>query len=169
MGIECGECERDLRGGHDDNCSRNRPVMTNDYIAAQPAPKQDANAAPIWPLVVKDLDETFAEAAKVCRAAGEPGVTAKEKIITLVRTDMLARHEFGLAKHGNPLVAENGRDHLADALQEALDGAVYLRAEIEKRGGLPACVNKGKICKVYADQIVAALEIRELIFERDGR
>ena len=22
MSIECGECERDLRGGHDDTCSR---------------------------------------------------------------------------------------------------------------------------------------------------
>lgn len=22
MSIECGECERDLRGGHDDDCSR---------------------------------------------------------------------------------------------------------------------------------------------------
>ena len=24
MSIECGECERDLRGGHADDCSRNK-------------------------------------------------------------------------------------------------------------------------------------------------
>lgn len=31
------------------------------------------------------------------------------------------------------VIADNGRDHLVDAYQEALDLAVYLRAEIEKR------------------------------------
>lgn len=25
MSIECGECERDLRGGHDEGCSRYKP------------------------------------------------------------------------------------------------------------------------------------------------
>ena len=25
MGMECGECEHDLRGGHDPSCSRYRP------------------------------------------------------------------------------------------------------------------------------------------------
>jgi hypothetical protein len=25
MSIECGECERDLRGGHDESCSRYKP------------------------------------------------------------------------------------------------------------------------------------------------
>lgn len=34
--------------------------------------------------------------------------------------------------------ASNGRDHLVDAYQEALDLAVYLRAEIARRGNLNA-------------------------------
>ncbi len=51
----------------------------------------------------------------------------------LVIADMEARREFGIAKYGTPVQVENGRDHLTDALQEALDLVVYLRAAIERR------------------------------------
>jgi len=35
------------------------------------------------------------------------------------------RHEFGIAKYGVALRANNGRDWLVDAIQEALDLVVY--------------------------------------------
>ena len=51
----------------------------------------------------------------------------------LVVSDMRARDEFGRRKYGTTLQADNGRDPLVDAYQEALDLAVYLRQAIEER------------------------------------
>lgn len=56
----------------------------------------------------------------------------------LVIKDMQDRDKFGRAKYGTPLQAGNGRDHIVDAYQEALDLAVYLRAEIEQRAMSPS-------------------------------
>ena len=42
-----------------------------------------------------------------------------------LREDMWSRWRFGLAKYGTPLQRDNGRDHMADALQEALDLVAY--------------------------------------------
>lgn len=41
---------------------------------------------------------------------------------------MQARRSFGIRRYGTPLQADNGRDHLNDALQEALDLFIYLHA-----------------------------------------
>lgn len=62
-----------------------------------------------------------------------PTATTGPAIWMLVVCDMLDRHEAGVAKYGTPLQADNGRDPLVDAYQEALDLAVYLRQEIERR------------------------------------
>jgi ribosomal protein S10 len=51
----------------------------------------------------------------------------------LVIADMEKREQFGLRKHKTYLQIDDGRDHLIDAYQEALDLAVYLRQEIEQR------------------------------------
>ena len=53
----------------------------------------------------------------------------------LVLADMKARDAAGAAKYGVRHQHDNGRDHLQDAYEEALDLAVYLRAEIERRKG----------------------------------
>lgn len=45
-----------------------------------------------------------------------------------LRLLMLARRRQGIERYGVPLQRDNGRDHAADALQEALDGAVYCEA-----------------------------------------
>jgi hypothetical protein len=42
--------------------------------------------------------------------------------------DMRQRDAMGRARYGVPLTADNGRDHLVDAYQEALDLLVYLVA-----------------------------------------
>lgn len=47
--------------------------------------------------------------------------------------DLNTRREFGIAKYGTPLQADNGRDALVDAYQEALDLVCYLRQVIEER------------------------------------
>lgn len=51
----------------------------------------------------------------------------------LVIADMKTRDHFGFLKYGIRHQHDNERDHLVDAYQEALDLALYLRAEIEKR------------------------------------
>lgn len=51
----------------------------------------------------------------------------------LVVKDMEERRRHGIDKYGVPVREDNGRDHLVDAYQEALDLCVYLRAEIERR------------------------------------
>jgi hypothetical protein len=53
----------------------------------------------------------------------------------LVIADFRGRDEFGHRKYGGPLEAHDGRDTLADAYQEALDLAVYLRKLIYERDG----------------------------------
>lgn len=60
----------------------------------------------------------------------EPG---QGDIWKLVIADMKERRETGISRYGTPLQANNGRDALVDAYQEALDLAVYLRQAIEER------------------------------------
>jgi len=51
----------------------------------------------------------------------------------LVIADMRERDHVGRQRYGTPLQANNGRDALLDAYQEALDLVVYLRQAIEER------------------------------------
>jgi hypothetical protein len=52
----------------------------------------------------------------------------------LVVQDVLARKAFGLRKYGVLLRIGDGRRHLVDAYQEALDLAVYMRQELARQG-----------------------------------
>lgn len=63
-----------------------------------------------------------------------PNKTDEESVWDLVIEDMRTRDNVGRNRYGTPLQAHNGRDHLVDAYQEALDLVVYLRAEIQRRG-----------------------------------
>lgn len=53
----------------------------------------------------------------------------------LVEEDIASRKRIGVKKYGMPLQANNGRDMLWDAYEEALDLAIYLRGELENRKG----------------------------------
>ena len=54
-------------------------------------------------------------------------------IQSLVRADLLAREQVGIARYGTPQQAHNGRDGLRDAYEEALDLCCYLRQVIAER------------------------------------
>jgi len=56
-----------------------------------------------------------------------------QPIWDLVIKDIHERNKIGIQKYGTPLQANNGRDALIDAYQEALDLVVYLRQAIEER------------------------------------
>ena len=62
-----------------------------------------------------------------------PTPTAEPHVHDLVAADLAGRKALGISKYGVALQAGNGRDHLRDAYEEALDLACYLRAEIESR------------------------------------
>lgn len=51
----------------------------------------------------------------------------------LVIEDMSARDHVGRKRYGTPLQANNGRDALQDAYEEALDLCVYLKQAIIER------------------------------------
>ena len=54
------------------------------------------------------------------------------RIIDLVLDDLIVRARLGRAVYGDFLRANNGRNPLVDAYQEALDLAMYLRQAIEE-------------------------------------
>lgn len=62
-----------------------------------------------------------------------PVANKSTPIWELVIADMRERDNVGRSRYGTPLQANNGRDALVDAYQEALDLAVYLRQAIEER------------------------------------
>ena len=53
--------------------------------------------------------------------------------VYLVIEDLLKRKEAGIKAYGKPLHANNGRDALQDAYEEALDLAQYLKQAIDER------------------------------------
>lgn len=62
-----------------------------------------------------------------------PVVNHNRFIQDLVIEDIEKRKRFGIAKYGVALQANNGRDMLLDAHEEALDLCIYLRGCLEER------------------------------------
>lgn len=54
-------------------------------------------------------------------------------IQTLVMIDIAERRKVGIERYGTALQANNGRDALRDAYEEAIDLCMYLRQMIEER------------------------------------
>jgi hypothetical protein len=61
------------------------------------------------------------------------GVQQAVTIFELVKRDLDDRDKLGRETYGGDLTAQDGRDFLVEAYQEALDLAVYLRGAIEQR------------------------------------
>jgi hypothetical protein len=57
------------------------------------------------------------------------------EIPALVLADIESRRALGISRYGSALQANNGRDMLTDAYEEALDLAIYLRAVLRERDG----------------------------------
>lgn len=62
-----------------------------------------------------------------------PTKNTNPAIQDLVIADVETRKAVGLQRYGTLLQANNGRDVLRDAYEEALDLAIYLRQAIEER------------------------------------
>jgi hypothetical protein len=60
-------------------------------------------------------------------------VPGGKAVIDMVLSDIAERAQFGYVKYGTLLQAQNGRDALWDAYQEAIDLVMYLRQELARR------------------------------------
>lgn len=63
----------------------------------------------------------------------EPVANNNPHISDLVCVDLRYRKQEGIKKYGTPLQANNGRDALVDAYEEALDMCQYLKQAIVER------------------------------------
>lgn len=79
----------------------------------QPAPENKPESEAVWPYVIQEMSSVWGT-----------------RIHDLTVADMHERNEIGIKRYGVPLSAPNGRDFLADAYQETLDAAVYLRGAL---------------------------------------
>lgn len=62
-----------------------------------------------------------------------PVANSNPHISDLVCVDLRYRKQEGIKKYGTPLQANNGRDALQDAYEEALDLAQYIKQTIVER------------------------------------
>lgn len=71
----------------------------------------------------------------MCKYPTQPDPVPNDStpIWDLVISDMKARDNLGRERYGVPLQANNGRDVLTDAYEEALDLVVYLKQAIVER------------------------------------
>jgi hypothetical protein len=129
------------------------------FTRPQPAPVNVSGPA-LWPMIADELER---EARRYEDEVVPPETYHAEKL-RLVAKDARARNEFGVAKYGVPLVASNGRDHLVDAYQEALDCVVYMRAARESSGD-----EHGPLSDLYRTCLEDAVDVRGALLARDGK
>lgn len=139
--------------------------LVPDPIADQPPPVA-TDRRPCWEIVIEHTDKR--------RGLSAYGATG---VVDLVLSDMRERDRVGRARYDVPLTSGNGRDHLVDAYQEALDFAVYLAAEIDEHGLGPETYPGGRFSESVAwrlkvvqrmlhDGIDTILRLRALIEDR---
>lgn len=58
-----------------------------------------------------------------------------EHVLPAVLDDLTRRSQTSSLDYGTPLTADNGRDALVDAYQEALDLVMYLKQALMERNG----------------------------------
>lgn len=117
----------------------------------RPAPVNTGSPA-VWPMVIADVEDGLGD----CSA----------DVLPLVLADMRERDAFGRARYGVPLRADDGRDHLIDALQETYDCAVYMRAALQR--AITEGRHPGVIVRIYRSVLQNAFSIRSAIAARDG-
>lgn len=109
----------------------------------QPPPKKN-DGTQIWDLVIRDMKEI-----------GRVG-----PVRDLVLADMSERDRVGRERYGTPLQANNGRDYLIDAYQEAMDLCAYLRQGVEEGSDARS---------IYIESLLMLIRLRKRMLARDGK
>ncbi len=131
------------------------------FLVSPQATPANTGSQPCWPLVIDDFTRVF-------RNCNEP----IPPLTRLIVADMAARDAYGRDKYKVPLTCDNGRDHLKDAYQGALDLIAYLKAganlsnvPLEDDSGLAVALASYPL---YNTAIGFVFELRRAIAERDG-
>lgn len=159
----CPDCDRDwrrpiytgLHTPHDWYCPLCDTINGKKFTSMKtPEPFHDTSPDPI-----KEQPPPISSPEP--KEGGESG-----SVWAMVLRDMSERERIGIEKYGLPVLWNNGRDHIVDAYQEALDKIVYLRAEILKRQYVKDALNEvlGLLDTCYPeDDAKATHMIREII------
>lgn len=131
--------------------------MNSDCLKPQPEPVV-GTAHPTWPGIVEEM-----------KAREWESVGTESHVWLLVAEDGRDRDAFGREKHGRPHQSDNGRDHGADAYQEALDGVCYWRAEADVAHLLGDESRATEAWALYQDSLRLAHRARLYLLRRDGR
>lgn len=129
--------------------SRQRQVKTT--VVDQPPPTPRPDLIPVWDHVISDFKLRFE--GHETMDGGNPLYAVYHAL-----NDMRERDRVGRERYGTPLTTNNGRDHLVDAYQELLDGAVYLKAEWLE--------GNHQVRRAYHRTLDAILELRVMLDER---
>ena len=124
-------------------------------ISDQPPPVRRPDLIPVWENVISDFRIRYEDAFD-----GIDGGDVGKAVAYHVLADMRARDRVGRGRYGTPLTINNGRDHLVDAYQEALDKAVYLRA---------AWLEGAAVKDLYEQELDSIMQIRMKIDAREAK
>lgn len=127
------------------------------HLAPQPPPAE-GTARPTWEGIIEEMR------ARAAETFGE-----QMRGWSLMVEDGQARDRFGRRKHGRPHQSDNGRDHGADAYQEALDGVCYWRAEADVAHLLGDESRATEAWALYQDSLRLAHRARLYLLRRDGK
>ena len=121
-------------------------------VVDQPPPVHRPDLIPVWEHVISDFRTRYEDAFD-----GIDGGSVGKSAAYRVLADMRERDRLGRERYGTPLTTNNGRDHLVDAYQELLDGAVYLKA---------AWLEGEQVRDAYYAQLDVIMNIRLLLDKR---
>ncbi len=147
--------------------------MTQIVDQPDPIHASNTNRRPAWELTIEWAQQARNQALQMLEAIPEEIRSIERKNLIedsfdpLIE-DMKARDLIGRERYGTPLTADNGRDHLVDAAQEALDMLVYLVAELDQRGAWPPsnAQQKDDLQEILVAHVNSLLHLRRLITNR---
>ena len=127
------------------------------HLAPQPPPVE-GTARPTWEGIAAEMKARWGE------TTGEDAI-----VWGCLYSDAKRRDLEGRRKHGRPHQSDNGRDHAADAYQEALDGVCYWRAEVDVAHLKGDEARATEAWALYQDSLRLAHRARLYLLRRDGR
>lgn len=128
-----------------------------DYtIQPQPEPSDTPG---MHDLVIADITQAWAATPSLVGSDEEKGILG-------VIEELEARKEFGLNKYGTLLQANNGRNAVRDALDEALDLAVYVKQIVtEAKLSLKAMA---AVDRMYRDAVELSIGLKFFLLETEA-